>query len=116
LTDTTSKQSAPSRGSNLTPDSLGRTALFSIAILRIFKERRRGVIPSFIDRYRSMKRNPRFAAGAQSRLPGFNESGSSKPGITRRLNERRFVCFGLPAIVCCGGRFKPRFADGGDEC
>ena len=29
-----------------------------------------------------MKRNPRFAAGAQSRLPGFNESGSSKPGIT----------------------------------
>jgi len=29
-----------------------------------------------------MKRNPRFAAGAQSRSPGFNESGASKPGIT----------------------------------
>jgi len=32
-----------------------------------------------------MKRNPRFAAGAQSR---FNESGSSKPGIIGERAER----------------------------
>jgi len=38
-----------------------------------------------------MKRNPRFAAGAQSRLPGFNESGSSKPGISISVRRRR-VC------------------------